>query len=291
MDDALKAQLIGSVDDNYLCEVRNKYTGYLGITTRDLINHLLDRYGKITPANIEACKVRMNEPIDSSQTIYLFFQRIDNCVQYASDGQVAFTNGQIIQTAYHAVSTSGQYTDACKDWRKRPLRDKTWALFKRFFAAKYHDLKEQQIVNHSGSNLHSAKAAVKIGQALDNLALAATADRDIVVRLTNTNASLVETITSLTKKLRLAQAKTAALDKKFRQQKLLVPGDSNPPKDSVFEWAAWEASLDPTGYCWTHGYRVQRSHISVNFKGKLGGHRDDATRGNTMGGSAKGRDK
>ena len=99
MDDALKAQLIDSVDDTYLCEVRNKYKGYLGITTRNLIDHLLYRYSKITPADTEECKVRMNKPIGLSQPIDLFFQRIDNCVQYASDGQVAFTNGQIIQTA------------------------------------------------------------------------------------------------------------------------------------------------------------------------------------------------
>ena len=45
MDDALKAQLINIVNDTYLCEVHNKYTGYFGITTRDLINHILDRYG------------------------------------------------------------------------------------------------------------------------------------------------------------------------------------------------------------------------------------------------------
>ena len=221
----------------------------------------------------------------------IFFQHIDDCVQYESDGQVAFTNGKILQTAYHAVSTSGHYTNACKDWRKRPLRNKTWAIFKRFFAAEYHELKEEQRVNHSGSNFHSANAAVGIGQALENLALAATADRDIVVRRTNTNASLVETITSLTEQLRLDQAKNAALENKHRQQKPVMPGASNPQKDSVFDWAAWEASLDPTGYYWTHGYRVQRGHSSVNYKGKLMGHRDDATRGNTMGGSAKGRDK
>ena len=121
--------------------------------------------------------------------------------------------------------------------------------------------------------------------------MAATLDRDIVIRLTNTNASLVDTITSLTKQLRLAQANNAALDNKFRQHKPLVPGASNPPKDSVFDWAAWETSLNPTGYCWLHRYRVQRGHSSVNCKGKLGGNRYDATHGNTMGGSAKGRDK
>ena len=72
----------------------------------------------------------MNKLINSSQPINLFFQRIDDCVQYASDGQFAFTNGQILHTAYHGVSTSGHYTDAFKDWRKRPLREKNVGALK-----------------------------------------------------------------------------------------------------------------------------------------------------------------
>jgi hypothetical protein len=91
MDDALKAQLIDAVDDTYLKEMRNKYTGYLSITTRDLIDHLLDRYGKITPADIEDCKKRMSDPLDSTQPIDIYFQRIDDSVQYASDGRTGFT--------------------------------------------------------------------------------------------------------------------------------------------------------------------------------------------------------
>ena len=35
MDDALKAQIIDTINDTYLCELRNKYTVYLGISTRD----------------------------------------------------------------------------------------------------------------------------------------------------------------------------------------------------------------------------------------------------------------
>jgi hypothetical protein len=143
MDDALKAQVIDAINDTYLCEMRHKYTGYLGITTRDLIDHLLDRYGKITPADIENCKRRMIAPIDSTQPIDIFFQRIDECIQYADDGQVAFTAEQILQTVYHAVSTSGYYNEACKEWRKKDPAHKTWTLFKTFFAAEYHDLKEQ----------------------------------------------------------------------------------------------------------------------------------------------------
>jgi hypothetical protein len=75
MDDALKGQVIDTVHDTYLCEMRNKYTGYLGITTRDLLDHdMLDRYGKITPTDLKTNDQRMHEPIDSTQTIDMFFK-------------------------------------------------------------------------------------------------------------------------------------------------------------------------------------------------------------------------
>jgi hypothetical protein len=163
------------------------------------LDHLLDRYGKITPADIEACKRRMIEPIDSTQPIDIFFQRIDECVQYAVDGQVGFSAEQILQTAYHAVSTSGYYNDACKEWRKKTQIDKTWTNFKSFFAAEYHDLKEQQKVNTSQNNFQGANSVVDLSMALDNLAMAATADRDIVALLRKTtNSSPRRTNYSLT---------------------------------------------------------------------------------------------
>jgi hypothetical protein len=59
MDSALKTQIIDAIEDTYLCALRNKYTGSLGVTARDLIDHLLDRCGKITPADIAACKQRI----------------------------------------------------------------------------------------------------------------------------------------------------------------------------------------------------------------------------------------
>jgi hypothetical protein len=42
LDDALKSQVIDAINDTYLKEMRNKYTGYLGVTTRDLLDHLLN---------------------------------------------------------------------------------------------------------------------------------------------------------------------------------------------------------------------------------------------------------
>jgi hypothetical protein len=68
--------------------------------------------------------------------------------------------------------------DACKEWRKKTAADNTWATFKTFFAAEYHDMKEQQKVNESQNNFHGADAVTNISTALDNLAMAATTDCD-----------------------------------------------------------------------------------------------------------------
>jgi hypothetical protein len=114
MNDALKTQIIDAVTDTYIGELRNRYTGYMGVAPRDLIDHLLERYGRITASNITNCRTRMEAPTDPTQPIGVYFQTIDDCVQFATDGQVPFTALQIVQTAYHAISKSGLYNDACK---------------------------------------------------------------------------------------------------------------------------------------------------------------------------------
>ena len=91
MEDALKSIIVDAVYEVYIGELRNKYTGYLGITARDLPDHLLNCYGNITPADVEECKKQMNKPIDATQTIGIYFKRIDDTVQYSADGNVAFT--------------------------------------------------------------------------------------------------------------------------------------------------------------------------------------------------------
>ena len=290
MDDALKSQIIDSIQETYINALRNKYTGYLGVTTRDLIDHLLDRYGKITPADIEDCKQRLQAPLDSTQPIDIYFQRIDDSVQYAADGKVAFTNEQILQTAYHAISTSGYYTEACKEWRKKPAATKTWVLFKNFFTEEYHDLKEQNKVNNNQANFHSANSVVNISTALDNLAMAATNDRDIVAQLTQTNQQLTATNKLLTEQLKTAMETNNNLTKKLGQSTSPTPPTNNrrPPR-TPFDHAAWLADLNPTGYCWTHGYRVVHGHDSGHCGGKAAGHIATATRTNPQGGSIKGK--
>ena len=293
MDTALKTQILDCIDDTYLNELRNKYTGYLGVTTRDVLDHLLDRYGKISPAGLALNDKTFNTEVDTTQPIDVYFRRIEDYVTYSADGGVAISPAQTLNTAYHNISKTGQYNEACKEWHKQAANLKTWANFKQFFAAEYHDLKEQQKIYANQANFHSANATIDIAGALDNLAMAAMNDKDIVTQLTQTNATLTQSVKDLVEQLKVANAMNTTLLAKIGSNTLTVPprppttggGQPRPRKTR----AEWLATLDPDGYCWTHGYRVTKGHNSEDCTGKLGGHQDKATRTNNLGGSQKGK--
>jgi hypothetical protein len=148
----------------------------MGVTPRDLLDHLLERYGRITASDIANCRTKMEAPMDVTQPIDIYFQTIDNSIQFTTHGQVPFTPTQVVKTAYHAVSQSGIYNDACREWRRKALVDRTWTHFKAFFATEYNELKEQQKLNTNQNNFHGANSAIDLTTAIDYLAMVATSD-------------------------------------------------------------------------------------------------------------------
>jgi hypothetical protein len=254
MNDALKTQIIDAVTDTYLGALRNRYTRYMGVTPSDLLDHLLERYGRITASDIANCRTKMEEPMDVIQPIDIYFQTINDCVQFVTDGQVPFTPTQVVQTAYHAVSRSGIYNEACKEWRRKPVADRTWTHFKAFFATEYNELKEQQKLNTNQNNFHGANSAIDLTTAIDSLAMAATSDRDVMTQLTATNKQLVQTIHQLTEQLGKAQAELAQAKQQQVPKQKSNTNNKPTPHHSVrpkFDHAAWILTLDPAGYCWS----------------------------------------
>eukprot|EP00957_Ditylum_brightwellii_P075362 5726767-Ditylum_brightwellii.AAC.1 len=61
--------IVAAVHEAYLGELQDKYTQYLGVSTRDVLDRLLDCYGKINPSNIINNDEKMKQPMDISQPI------------------------------------------------------------------------------------------------------------------------------------------------------------------------------------------------------------------------------
>ncbi len=112
-----------------------------------------------------------------------------------------------------------------------------------------------------------------MGDSFDNLAMAATAKNNTIdnlvkclSQLTATNAKQSEQIIKLTEELKKA---------------LVCKTSTNTPRTQDL----W---LNPNGYCWTHGYKIGWKHSSSNCGTKAEGHKNGATRQDTMGSSSLG---
>ena len=90
MDDALKTKLLDVFEYPYVVELQNRYTGYMGATTRNLLDHLMDWYSNITADDLKPNEARINEAFDHSHLIDVCFQRINDSVQYADGGKNPF---------------------------------------------------------------------------------------------------------------------------------------------------------------------------------------------------------
>ena len=115
MDQVLKLLILEAVDAVYIDERCDKYTVFLNVSSRDLMNHLLHCYRKITATDMKENKQKIEEPIDTSEPSDKYFKRFDDCTKFATDANTAFTTEQILQTAYYAIT----YTDSCKEWRRK----------------------------------------------------------------------------------------------------------------------------------------------------------------------------
>ena len=112
--------------------------------------------------------------------------------------------------------------------------------------------------------------------ALENLALVTKADRNIATDLIATNRKLVDANTTLATQVEALVATNALL--------AAIQGAESTTKLHNATTKREQVPLDPSGYCWSHGYKLRQGHTSNTCGGKLRGHQNEATRMNTLGG-------
>jgi len=134
----------------------------------------------------------MEEPLDTSLPIDVYFKQVDECVQFAIDAENPFTPEQILTAHSYAIASCGLYTDACKLWRQKPEEEKPGQNFKNNLL--------KNIMTSKQAGLHSANLASEeppeetygFMEAFQNLAMAATTDKTTIAQLVEANAKLVE---------------------------------------------------------------------------------------------------
>jgi hypothetical protein len=239
-----------------------------------MLDHLFETYGNITAVDLEINFEHMRRAWDPQQPVETLFKQIQDCADYSEAGGVPIGPSQHINVGYEKIFATGQYMSACRRWNKKPAVEKTWTHFKSHFAAAHRQHKQMQGETAANSGYHSANAAMTQNEdqmaeatigALANLATATAVDRGVVAALTQANSRLVKQLEENASELRELKA---LLNQERR--------DRRDPRSSI---------SSATTYCWTHGYKVGKTHTSLTCNTRNPGHKAEATRADNMGGS------
>jgi nucleoside 2-deoxyribosyltransferase len=150
------------------------------------------------------------------------------------------------------IFVAGHFMSACHRWNEKLTTEKTWTHFKSHFAAAHRQHKQMQGETAAHARSHSANAAMTHNEdqmaeatigALKNLDTATAADRGVVAALTQANSRLVKQLEDTTSELRELKAM-------FHQERC----DKRGPR-------GFKASA--SNNCWTHGYKVGKTHTSL----------------------------
>ena len=73
LDDVLKQELIATVEETYLTAKKQRYMGFHTFKTKDPMDDLMERYGKIWAYDLEACRLALEETIEVDHPSDFYF--------------------------------------------------------------------------------------------------------------------------------------------------------------------------------------------------------------------------
>jgi hypothetical protein len=277
VDQAIKKLIIESFDDAYLNALSDEIVGSANCTSLQLLSHLLTYYAMISHTELTQNYERLNAPYDPNQPIETLFHKIQDARAFAVAGGQPYGAAMIVNVAYTLVFNTGLFPDACRAWQSRVIAGKTWAQFKLDFATAHREFRlANQTAQQSG--FHIANMMIEKGReettqdtvdAIAQLATATDCDRGTVATLTTTNTKLATQLEAAQAQIAQLKDEIAALINKIKP--------------------AWQGqgpikSTKNDSYCWSHGYKVAKSHTSARCNMKKSGHKDASNKNNPMGG-------
>jgi hypothetical protein len=276
---ALKKHIISVFKPMYLDILNDNMVGYASISTRGMLDHLFETYGNITAVDLDINFEHMRRAWDPQQPVETLFKQIQDCADYSEADGVRIGHPQHINVGYAKIFATGHFTSACRRWNEKPTAEKTWTQFKSHFAAAHRQHKQMQGESTATYGYHSANSAVTQNEdqmaeatigALTNLATATAADRGVVAAITQANSRLAKQLEDNSSELRELKALLNQERRERRGPRSFNPSESN--------------------YCWSHGYKVGKTHTSRTCNTPKPGHKAEGTRADNMGGSQANRE-
>jgi len=282
-----------NIQKTYISGLKNQYTYYTNVTPMEFITHLQKNAAGLDDTEVVDLPLEMRKFLPESDNLLVYFEKMEEAQCKSVRGGLPISNENMVALAIKALMASNMFPVGMTEWNTLIKAQQTWKQLKEIFldAEEKHDL----FLRAQGENGPLANAATtgyppagvpmaELPTMLDNLALAVTQDKDLLDQLVANNTVNTETIATLTatNKSQAATIKSQA-EQINALKKKAGEGNSRPVYSASNPNPAWVRGK----YCWSHGYGCTAGHTSETCNLKRLGHKDNATRANTMGGSDK----
>ena len=129
---ALKQQLLASVDDMFVSVLRHQRLRYSQVPPQRILQHLINTYNIVTEETLEDNRGRLGAEWNPDQGMEVLYTRITNVQQFAAEAGAhhAISDATAMHLVLTALERTGMFTDACADWRKRTPAEQTLLNFK-----------------------------------------------------------------------------------------------------------------------------------------------------------------
>ena len=278
-----------AIDEVYYRDLRHVRSFYTSVTCLQLMDHLTANCGGLHPSELVNLPTDMMGYYNDADGIPEYINMLEEAQRKLARANLPMSDDQLLAIASTSILASGHFPRPTDEWEALPRANKTWMAWKAHYRAARIARKRQMLAAGKSGTAHAAMAVepaeesitpetfARLDGYLDNLAAAATTERTTLTQLIENNATLTASVTSLT-------ASVASLTAAYA---LLAAGKTSNPTAATPTTGAARTRAKPAvnGYCWTHGFRVKVGHDSATCKHKGEGHKDAATRANTMNGS------
>jgi hypothetical protein len=295
-DKALIAQVVDAIDPIYLRALLNRATGQYSTSIRQMIKHLFDTHGKITPQQVTTKQLNIYNMVFSiALPVDVVFNAVEDLVDLAEHAGSALTDQQMIDLAYQVLSKETLLRDDLRLWNRKPQADKTWANMLTHFRTAQTDLQSLPTSGDLFHHPHSANAVLSmvdlVAQRLQELYPSPPDDTPVASPVAVTPPPAIDQANSLqTRETSLASREAALLSQmndmmsllrgsnnrsRNRNNRTQRPSDRNPPDGR-------RRAPGPRQYCWTHGWCA---HSGADCNNRAPNHQVSATATNMQGGS------
>ena len=111
----------------------------------NIFSSFLDKYGQVTPIDIELNLTRMKKQWDPSVPIETLFAQINDANEYIIFAATPLQEHDLLQAAEVLILKTEKFSSKYKDWRSLPANKKTWANFQDCWQQAYN-LKEETTI-------------------------------------------------------------------------------------------------------------------------------------------------